>query len=401
MGRSHRLNPAFVNSASAGAKTTRYGDGNGLYLVVTPTGGAGGKSWVQRIAIGGVQRELGLGSVRDVPLREARRLALANRRIARSGGDPSGRREKRVPNFAQAFDAVIRLRRGSWKDPAAMEARWRSSMERYAMDRIGKRRVDAITAADLLAVLGPIWATMDEARRIRQRIGLVMHWAVAQGFRPDNPSGDVLAAALPRVDRKATPRLALPHGEVGAALAEVRASTTSATIRLAFEAMVLCAIRSGEARHAAWDEVDLESAVWTIPASRMKAARPHRVPLSDRASAVFREAAAFRKGELVFPSRRGGAPIDKRTFARLMTGLDIPAHPHGFRSSFRDWAAEETDAPPAVMEAALAHTVKDRTEAAYARSDLFGRRRTLMQQWADYLNGSGHEPESARQEARP
>ena len=191
MGRSHRLNPAFVNSASAGAKTTRYGDGNGLYLVVTPTGGAGGKSWVQRIAIGGVQRELGLGSVRDVPLREARRLALENRRIARSGGDPSGRREKRVPNFAQAFDSVIRLRRGSWKDPAAMEARWRSSMERYAMDRIGKRRVDAITAADLLAVLGPIWATMDEARRIRQRIGLVMHWAVAQGFRPDNPSDDV------------------------------------------------------------------------------------------------------------------------------------------------------------------------------------------------------------------
>ena len=382
-----RLNPAFVGAAKAGDKTTRYGDGNGLYVVVTPTGATGGKSWVQRIAVGGVRRELGLGSVRDVSLGEARRLALENRRIARSGGDPSGPRERRAPTFARAFDEVIALRRDSWRDPAAMEARWRTSMERYALDRIGNRRVDAITAADLLAVLQPIWASMDEARRVRQRIGLVMQWAVAQGYRPDNPAGDVLDAALPRVDRRPTPRLALPHGEVSAALAKVRTSSAGPGIRLAFEAMVLCAVRSGEARRATWDEVDLESAVWTIPASRMKAGRAHRVPLSDRSLSVFREADAIRGGELVFPSRKPGAAIDKRSFSRLMTKLGIAAHPHGFRSSFRDWAAETTDAPPAVMEAALAHTVSDRTQAAYARSDLFERRRTLMRQWADYLSG--------------
>ncbi len=395
-----RLNPAFVASVRPGPKTSRYGDGNGLYLVVTPTGGNGGKSWVQRIAVGGVPRELGLGSVRDVPLREARRRALENRRTARAGGDPSRRRENGMPTFAHAFDAVIALRRSSWKDPDAMEARWRSSMERYVLPRIGNRRVDSINPADLLAVLQPIWAPLDEARRIRQRIGLVMRWAVARGYRPDNPAGDILAAALPQVSRKATPRLALPHGEVSRALEKVRQSSAGPGVRFAFEAMVLCAVRPGEARRATWDEVDLESAVWTIPASRMKAGRAHRVPLSPQALAVFREARAIRDGALVFPSRKPGVPIDKRTLARLTSRLGIGAHPHGFRSSFRDWAAECTTAPNSVMEAALAHQVGDRTEAAYARSDLFGRRRALMRRWAEYVYPDGRTSRSARGETR-
>ena len=393
----HRLNPAFVRAVRPGPKANRYGDGNGLYLVVTPTGGTGGKSWVQRIAVGGVPRELGLGSVRDVPLKEARRRALENRRIARSGGEPSGRRDNGAPTFAAAFDAVIALRRPGWKDPDAMEARWRSSMERYALPRIGNRRVDAITPGDLLSVLQPIWAPMDEARRIRQRIGLVMRWAVARGYRPDNPAGDVLAAALPKVNRKATPRLALPHGEVATALEKVRQSGAGIGVRLAFEAMVLCAVRPGEARRATWDEVDLESAVWTIPGSRMKASREHRVPLSPQALAVFGEARAIRDGALVFPSRKPGVPIDKRTLARLTWRLGIGAHPHGFRSSFRDWAAECTDAPRSVMEAALAHQVGDRTEAAYARSDLFRRRRTLMRRWEDHLYPGGRDPSSPQE----
>ena len=389
-----RLNPSFVASVRPGPKTSRYGDGNGLYLVVTPTGGNGGKSWVQRIAVGGVPRELGLGSVREVPLKEARRRAIENRRTARAGGDPSRRRENGAPTFAHAFDAVIALRRSSWKDPDAMEVRWRSSMERYALPRIGKRRVDAITPAALLSVLQPIWAPMDEARRIRQRIGLVMRWAVARGYRPDNPAGDILSAALPRVSRKATPRLALPHGEVAAALDKVRASGAGIGVRLAFEAMVLCAVRPGEARRATWDEVDLDFAVWTIPGSRMKAGREHRVPLSPQALAVFREARAIRSGALVFPSRKPGVPIDKRTLAHLTWRLGIAAHPHGFRSSFRDWAAERTSAPNSVMEAALAHQVGNRTEEAYARSDLFGRRRTLMRAWADYLYPDGRPSQS-------
>ena len=395
-----RLNPAFVTSVKPGPKTSRYGDGNGLYLVVTPTAGAGGKSWVQRLSVGGVPRELGLGGVRDVPLKEARRRALENRRIARAGGDPGARRENGAPTFAHAFDAVIALRRSGWKDPDAMEARWRSSMERYVLPRFGKRRVDAITAGDLLAVLQPIWAPMDEARRIRQRIGLVMRWAVARGYRPDNPAGDVLAAALPKVGRKSTPRLALPHGEVAGALMKVRRSNAGAGIRLAFEAMVLCAVRPGEVRRARWDEVDLESAVWTIPGSRMKAGRAHRVPLSRQALEVFREARAIRDGALVFPSRKPGVPIDKRTLARLTWRLGIEAHPHGFRSSFRDWGAECTSAPRSVMEAALAHEIGNRTEAAYARSDLFGRRRALMRRWADYVYPGGRERSSPQETRR-
>ena len=384
----NRLNPAFVSSVGAGAKTTRFADGNGLYLVVTPSGGAGGKSWVQRIAIGGVPRELGLGSLRKVSLREARARALENRRIARRGGDPS-RRVPPMPTFAQAFDAVVALHRPAWKDPAAMEARWRASMERYALDRLGKLPVGAVATADLLDVLAPLWGSLDEARRLKQRMGLVMQWAVAQGHRCDNPAGEVLAAALPPVARRATPRAALPYADVPAALATVRASDAARSIRLAFEFMVLCAARSGEVRQATWEEMDLDGATWTVPAARAKAKRPHRVPLSDRALAVLREAASFRSGDLVFPSTRQAAAIHRRTFSRLMPQLGIAAQPHGFRSSFRDWAAECTDAPREVMEAALAHATANATEAAYARSDLFERRRTLMQRWADFLGDCG------------
>ena len=384
----NRLNPAFVGSVGAGAKTTRFADGNGLYLVVTPSGGAGGKSWVQRIAIDGVQRELGLGSVREVSLREARARALENRRIARRGGDPS-RRVPRMPTFAQAFDAVIALRRPAWKDPTVMEARWRASMERYALDRLGELPVGAVATADLLDVLAPLWGSLDEARRLKQRMGLVMQWAVAQGYRCDNPAGEVLAAALPPVGRRTTPRAALPYADVPAALATVRASDAGRPIRLAFEFMVLCAARSGEARQATWDEMDLDVATWTVPAARAKARRPHGVPLSDRALAVLREATSFRDSDLVFPSTRQAAAIHRRTFARLMPQLGIAAQPHGFRSSFRDWAAECTDAPCEVMEAALAHATANATEAAYARSDLFERRRALMQQWADFLGDCG------------
>ena len=339
---------------------------------------------MQRLAVNGRPRDIGLGSLRDVSLKEARAQALENRRVARRGGDPT-RRDPRMPTFAEAFDAAVALRRPAWKDPDAMEARWRRSMERHAMDLLGPKPVGAVTTADVLAVLEPVWATLREAPRLRQRIGLAMQWAVAQGHRTDNPAGEALTAALPRASRDATPRRALHHSEVAAALATVRASDAPPAVRLAFEAMVLCAVRSGEARDATWDEVELDSATWTIPAARTKAARPHRVPLSDRAVEVFREAESTGRGELVFPSRKAGAPIHRRTFARLMPRLGIDAHPHGFRSSFRDWAAETTDAPREVMEAALGHVVGNATEAAYARSDLLERRRPLMQRWADHL----------------
>ena len=381
-----RLTAAFVRTVKPTERLKRYGDGNGLYLLVKPGPRGGGKSWVQRIAIHGVRRDMGLGSAELVTLAEARQMAWENRRIARGGGDPRVAGSRHSPTFSEAAETVIAMHRSTWKDAAGTEAQWRSSLATYVTPRIGDTPVHAIETADVMDVLMPIWTSKHTtATRVRHRIGAVMKWAIAQGHRPDNPAGEALGAALPKVDATKAHFRALPYTEVGAALAKVRASESSLSVRLALEFMVLCAVRSGEARGARWKEIDRKTATWTIPATRMKAGREHRVPLSDGALAVLGKAAAIREGALVFPSSRPGIPLIAGALGRLLKELDIDAVPHGFRSSFRDWAAEKTDTPHAVMEAALAHTVRNAVEAAYARSDLFERRRQLMGQWADYL----------------
>ena len=211
-------------------------------------------------------------------------------------------------------------------------------------------------------------------------------------YRADNPAGEEIAAALPKSPLHVEHMQALPHGEVAGAVAAVRASSAWIGTRLAFEFLVLTAARSGEVRGARWHEIDLEMEVWSIPAARMKAGREHRVPLSGRSIGVLREAAVLRGGpsevesdDLVFPSRRGKV-IQVGKMSQLVHRLGIRAVPHGFRSSFRDWGSECTDHPRAVIEAALAHAVRNQTEAAYARSDLFERRRRLMHDWMQYLN---------------
>ena len=392
----HALNPAFVQAVKPGEKPMRYRDGNGLYLLVKPGARGGGKSWIQRLTVHGHPREFGLGSFADVSLKEARRTALENRRIARSGGDPrpAGRRPGRAPAFADALETVIAIRQPGWKGGARLAGRWRASLGRHAFPRIGRKRVDAITSADVLAVLAPIWTTMPGmAKQVRQRIDAVMKWAVAEGHRDDNPAGDAVVSALPDNRVRSTPRRALPHAEAAAAVAQVRNSNWAPAIRLGFEFTVLCAVRPGEARRARWEDIDLDAATWTIPATGMKANRAHRVPLPDRAVAVLREAGAG-QNRWVFPSPATGGPCADNWLRQPLKALGIAATPHGFRSSFRDWAAENTDASRAVMEAALAHAIPDATEAAYARSDLFERRRRLMQQWADYLAASA--PADAR-----
>ena len=248
--------------------------------------------------------------------------------------------------------------------------------------------VSDVTTADVLAILTPIWHDKPEtARRVRQRIGAVMKWAVAMGYRPDNPAGDALGQVLGRQRAVVQHMRALPHGEVADALTTVRTSQALVTTKDAFELLVLTAARSGEVRLATWDEMDLDAGVWTIPAARMKAKRDHRVPLSGRALAILHDARRRSDGtSLVFRSPRG-KPLSDMTLSKLIKELGIAAVPHGFRSSFRDWAAEQTNTPREVVEAALAHTVRNATEAAYARSDLFERRRRLMDDWAAYLNG--------------
>ena len=373
------LSAAFVRTAAPG----RHADGNGLYLYVQPTGT---RSWIQRLVIRGRRCELGLGAVALVSLAEARERALANRKIAREGGDPLAdkRRVQGMLTFAAAAARVVAHNRDGWRSAAYAQA-WLRSLERYVFPRIGARPVSDVTSADILQVLTPIWHCKAEtARRVRHRIRTVLEWAVVMELRTDNPCDRVLPVLGPQRDLVQHMR-ALPHREVAAAIATVGASGAMPVVKLAFEFLVLTAARSGEVRLATWTEMDVEDCVWTIPATRMKAKREHRVPLCQRVMEILATARSLANGgPLVFPSRTGKR-IGKTTLPVLLQQQRIAAVAHGFRSSFRDWAAEETDHPREVIEAALAHVVRNKVEAAYARSDLFDRRRLLMDDWAAYV----------------
>ena len=382
-----KLSAAFVKTV---AEPGKYHDAHGLILRIMPSRS---KQWVQRLVIAGTRRDLGLGGYPLVTLSEARQRAFDNRRLARAGGDPLALKHRpNVPAFADAAETVIGIHAAGWRNSGKSAHQWRASLRDYALPRLGRRRVSDITTADVMAVLLPIWSDKREtARRVRQRIGAVMKWAVAEGHRHDNPAGDAIGAALPKNGVVRQHQRALPHAEVGAALAKVRQSGAYRATVLAFEYLVLTACRSGEVRGARWDEIDFDTTTWTVPAERMKATRAHRVPLSGRALDVLQAARALAdRSGLVFPSPTGRALSDN-TLSKLCREHDLGCVPHGMRSSFRDWAAECSDAPREVCELALAHVNSDRVEAAYRRSDLFERRRELMESWATYIaEGSRH-----------
>ena len=388
------LTAAYVKGAQHSGATS-YGelhfDGGrtGLALIVQP---GGTKSWTQIIAIHGTRRTMGLGAYPRVPLAEARKRAIRNQNIAREGGDPR-RPKRRPPRFRKAAATVIELQAGEWTNPKS-RGQWEASLRDYAHPFIGDLRVDRITPGDVLAVLEPIWATKREtAQRVRQRISAVMRWAIAKGYRRDNPAQDAVLQVLPRRRAPVKHHRALHYAEVPSAIARVRATSAWPGTKLAFEFLVLTAARSGEARGATWDEIDFDAATWTIPAERMKAKSEHRVPLAPRCIELVSEARAITRPPLtshhagcplVFPSARGRM-LSNNTLSKLLKENGIEAVPHGFRSSFRDWAADQTDAPHAVMEAALAHTIPYAVVAAYARSDLLAKRRSLMEDWAEFL----------------
>ena len=359
-------------------------DGNGLYLTVQPTGS---RSWIQRIMVHGQRRDLGLGSFPLVSLREARERAFANRKTAREGGDPlNGRRNQvNVPTFGEAAKRVWNDNRPGWRHSGHAQE-WMSSLARHVLPYIGGRPVSSVSSAEILDTLRRIWHSRPEtARRVRQRVSAVMDWAVAMEYRGDNPCGRLGPVLGPQQSVVEHMR-ALPHGEVAGAIRKMWGSGATPAVKLAFEFLVLTAARSGEVRGARWDEIDLRARVWAIPAGRMKSKRVHRIPLCDRAMEILETARGLGdgRGPLVFPSQ-GGKPISITRLPRMLSNLKVDAVPHGFRSSFRDWAAELTDHPREVVEAALAHVVGNQTEAAYARSDLFERRRRLMDEWAEYL----------------
>ncbi|MCY4601088.1 MAG: integrase arm-type DNA-binding domain-containing protein [Acidobacteria bacterium] len=379
-----RLTAGFVRSAGPG----RYCDGQGLYLYVQSSGA---RSWVQRLVIHGRRHDIGLGSAQLVPLAEAREMALVNRKFARQGGDPLAekRRMAAMPTFADAARRVLEQKRDGWREGRHAQSWW-ASLERYAFPRIGARPVCDVTGAEVLDVLTPIWHSKPPtARRGRERIRAVLEWAVARELRSDNPCdriGSVLGPQRAAVEHMQ----ALQHQDVAGAVAAVRASGGAEVVKLAFELLVLTVARWGEVRGAQWSEFDVAGRVWTVPAERMKANRAHRVPLCGRAMEILDAARLLGEGSgpLVFPGPRG-AQLAEKGLRRLLQRLEIAAVPHGFRSTFRDWAAEETEHRREVIEAALAHVVRDKVEAAYARSDLFERRRRLMDDWSAYVNGAG------------
>lgn len=380
------LNARFVATVTAPG---RYGDGRGGYglalNVKTMSNRRISKSWTQRIRFNGRATNIGLGRYPVVSLSEARKKALDNVRAVAQGRHP---RESGIPTFEKALDAVIEIQRPNWSNDR-IEKQWRSSLTMYAKILM-RKRVDRISTGDVLAVLtaNNFWNDRrDTAKRVRQRIGAVCKWAVAKGYRTDNPAGDVIGYALPQNGVKVEHHKALHHGDVGNALLTVRSSRAWKATKLAFEFLVLTAARSGDVRGARWDEIDLEARLWIVPALRMKSGREHRVPLSDGALAVLEAAKGLSDDRgLVFPALRGGE-ISNNTLSKLLRDKNIEAVPHGFRTSFRTWCSD-TEQNREAAEFALAHVVKSKVEAAYARSDLLEVRRDLMQTWCDYVGAS-------------
>ncbi|MBN8914506.1 MAG: tyrosine-type recombinase/integrase [Rhizobiales bacterium] len=366
----------------------RYADGNGLYLEVDPSGA---KRWTLRIMVRGRRRDIGLGGAALVSLGEAREKALTYRKIAREGGDPLLEKRKAqgtVPTFAEAAEKVHAEHAPSWKNEKHA-AQWLTTLKTYAYPEIGKVAVDAIDTPMLLRVLSPIWLAKPEtARRLRQRLGTVFDWAKAAGYREgDNPIEGV-ERGLPKNKKAKEHHAALPYPDVPAFVKRIQKEDAALAVRLGFEFLILTAARTGEVLGATWDEIDLKEKVWTVPAARMKAKKPHRVPLSDRCLEVLADAARLGTEGYVFPGRSSQRPLSNMAFLMMLRRMELSITAHGFRSAFRDWAAEATNHPREVCEMALAHTVENKVEAAYRRGDLFEKRQQLMRDWDKFATTS-------------
>lgn len=378
-----KLTATAVKAAKAPG---RYGDGDGLFLLV---GRSGSKSWMVRVQKGGRRRDIGLGSASKVSLSLARERAAAVRSQLEAGIDPIAERRKAagIPTFREAAKAVHTEHKRGWKN-AKHRDQWLSSLETYAFPAFGDRAVSAVDATEVRDALASIWLTKPEtARRVRQRILTVIDWAVAKGYRGSPLPTAMIDKSLPKQRAKPKHHAALPYSDLPAFMAKLREKETMG--RLALEAAILTAARSGEVRLAVWDEVDLKAATWTISAARMKVGREHVVPLSPQAVALFERMKRHRRSDsnLVFPGNARRRPLSDMTLTKVLRDMKVDAVPHGFRSTFRDWVAESTNFPAELAEAALAHIVSDKTIAAYQRGSMLEKRRRLMSAWANYCEG--------------
>ena len=388
MKRPYRLTARFIESVR---EPGRFGDGrggSGLSLLVKASRESVSKSWCQRLPANSQgKRDIGLGRFPEIGLTQARELAMRNWIKATDGGIIVTHVERRIPTFADAIDPAIALRSSAWKSPKT-EKIFRSVLNSYAVPTIGRKLISEITAADVLAVLAPIWVDVPEqAKRTKESISTVMQWAMVEGHRGDNPVDKAILKALPKRGLKQHFKT-LPFADVGAAMERVKGTEAHWSTKSAFEFICYTACRSGEVRQAVWNEIDLDCGTWTIPADKMKNAREHRVPLSGPAMGVLKEAKELTGGEgLVFPSQRGRVMTDS-TISKLVRENGIKTTPHGVRSSFRDWAAEMTDVPKEISEYALAHIEGSASELSYRRTDFYAKRRQLMEAWGAYLKAT-------------
>ena len=362
----------------------RYGDGNGLALVVT---GPGKGYWVLRAVVNGRRRDIGLGAMDLVKLAEARDAAIDLRRDIQRGIDPLAERKRKtitVLTFREAAIKVHAEQKASWKNGKHRE-QWITTLENYAYPLLAERLVNDIEGPLIREVLLPIWLEKPEtARRVKQRIGVVLDWAYASGMRATEAPMRSLARALPKQPKKDGHFAAMPYADVPGFVTYLQGRTS--VPRLALEFLILTASRSGEVRGAKWSEIDLEAKLWTVPAERMKVGKEHLVPLTEAAIAVLERARPFYAecSDLLFPGRNVLRQISDMTLLKILRYGQWPYTVYGFRSSFRDWVAEQTSYPGEVAEAALAHTVSNKVEAAYRRTNYLDKRRELMRDWAEF-----------------
>jgi integrase len=366
------LSAVFVRTV---ANAGRYGDGNGLYLIVDPSGA---KRWVLRTVVMGKRRDIGLGGLSVVTLAEAREEATRLRKIARQNGDPLAERRKArrvVPTFEQAAREVHKTHSASWKN-AKHSQQWINTLTDYVFPIFGNTRIDQVDTPEVLRSLSPIWLKKPEtARRVRQRIKTVFDWAKAAGFRSGDNPVEGMSRVLPKQTNTQAHHAALPYAEIPTFIRGLRNTDASEEVRLAFEFLILTATRTNEVINATWDEIDLKEKTWTIAATRMKTKREHRIPLSKRCIEILRKIQKFSNDSLfVFSNSLTGKTFSNMVFLMLLRRMKLDITTHGFRSSFRDWASERTNIPRDVCESALAHSLRDKTEAAYKRTDLFDKR---------------------------
>ncbi len=364
----------------------RYGDGDGLFLLV---GKSGARSWMVRVQKNGIRRDIGIGSERKVSLAKARVEAARVCSQIEAGIDPVAERKKSagIPTFREAAALVHAEHKRGWRN-AKHGAQWLSSLEAYAFPMIGDKPVCDVDGPAVRDVLAAIWLAKPEtARRVRQRINGVVDWAIGKGYRTAPLPMTAINKSLPKHRANVKHHAALPYGEVPALVGRLRERESMG--RLALEAVILTAARSGELRGAVWSEIDFDKALWTIPASRMKANREHVVPLSAAALRIFKRMKALRTeaSNLVFPGTVRGKTLSDMTLTKVLRDMGLDCTAHGFRSSFRDWVSEETTYDGTVAEAALAHAIENKVEAAYRRGNLLEKRRKLMAAWANHCGG--------------